>query len=96
MIACLYAFLMILILTIRLNPEDSFLALRIFKFIAPQANIPCSQFENFLENVAEFISMSPQEVERDELGKILETWFDYIRGGVYITNSSRLLSKPHL
>ena len=83
-------------LVLRMNPEDSFLALRIFNNIMLKQTISCSQFENMLENVAELIAMSPDEVEIDELKKILEKWLDCVFRGIYFNSSSVLLSKPDL
>ena len=89
-------FPMLLMLVLRMNPDDSFLALRIFNKIMLKHTISCSQFENMLESIAELISTSPDEVEMDELKKILEKWLDCVFRGRYFNSNSTLLSKPYL
>ena len=76
-----YAWLIDLSLAIRTNPEDFFLALRLFRAIVFRGEVTCNRFENILENLADVIIASPQDFEREELIKILKAWIGRITSG---------------
>lgn len=72
------------------------MALRLFRSVVSQRDIPCSRFERVLENIGEMARMVPHDVEWAELRKIVHTWLDRITLGCYFTCSSILLSRPQL
>lgn len=83
----------------RNNPEDTFLALRIFQSglrCQDRDIVPCSRLEGILEIIAGLLTESPQDVERCELDAILEMWIHNALDGTYFTTRSKLLSHPHL
>lgn len=91
-----YEYSVVLTLPARMNPEDSFLALRIFLSVGQSEGTSCSQLECLLETMVELISGSPQQVEKDELNRLLMLWIKYMAFGDFFTAKSRLLSHPHL
>lgn len=76
-----YSQLIDLSLAIRTNPEDFFLALRLFRAIVFRGEVLCNQFENLLGNLADVIMASPQDFVREELVKIVKAWICRIANG---------------
>lgn len=75
-----------------MNPEESFIALRLFnQAIAP--SIYFWQCANFLKNVLAIHERSPDLIEWEEVDKLFTYWFHEIYRRAYVTLnvSSKLL-----